>query len=152
MGGETRPTAAPDSRTSWTTRAEEVEPLRGCRRRRRSMRSATGWRRDPRPVDRDVGDASAATPDNGHTATSRRVPPLPADTATFAGWRTAAIVGLIVAGLLSAAVVLLWGQADDASSDAKDARAHSSPARPTHRHVWTCSRARSPTSRSSSPT
>ena len=38
------------------------------------------------------------------------------------GWRTAAIVGLIIAGLLSAAIVLLWGQADDASSDAKSAR------------------------------
>ena len=95
--------------------------------------------------------ASDGDSGNGRTAKSRRVPPVPTAAPRSRGWRTAAIVGLIIAGLLSAAIVLLWGQADDASSDAKSAR-DSSPARPTHRPVSTCSRARSPTSRSSSPT
>ena len=66
--------------------------------------------------------ASAGDSGNGRTATSRRVPPVPTAPPRSRGWRSAAIVGLIIAGLLSAAIVLLWGQADDASSDAKSAR------------------------------
>jgi hypothetical protein len=61
--------------------------------------------------------------DSGHTATPRRVSPLPRTPPRSRGWRSAAIVGLIVAALLTAAVVLLWGEADNARSDAKDARA-----------------------------
>jgi len=70
--------------------------------------------------------ATAATSNgdsgNGRAATSRRVAPVPTAPARSRGWRSAAIVGLVIAGLLSAAIVLLWGQADDASSDAKSAR------------------------------
>jgi hypothetical protein len=75
--------------------------------------------------DEPVRWTATSDPDsgNGHTAASRRVTPVPATPPRSRGWRTAAIVGLIIAGLLSAAVVLLWGQADNASSDAKDARA-----------------------------
>lgn len=60
---------------------------------------------------------------NGRSATSRRVTPLAPAPPRSRGWRTAAIVGLIVAGLLTAAVVLLWGEVDEARSDADDARA-----------------------------
>jgi hypothetical protein len=70
-----------------------------------------------------AGAASETDSGDGRTAASRRVPPVPATPPRSRGWRTAAIVGLIIAGLLSAAIVLLWGEADNARSDAKDARA-----------------------------
>jgi hypothetical protein len=77
------------------------------------------------PVRWTAQAAAANEPDsgNGRTATSRRVTPTPPTPPRSRGWRTAAIVGLIVAGLLTAAVVLLWGEVDDARSDADDARA-----------------------------
>ena len=70
-----------------------------------------------------AGAANEPERDNGRTATARRVSPQPPTPPRSRGWRTAAIVGLIVAGILTAAVVLLWGEVDGAKSDADDARA-----------------------------
>jgi len=45
------------------------------------------------------------------------------------GWRVAAIIGLVIAGLLVAAIVLLWQKVDDLSADTTQTRSRVTDAR-----------------------
>jgi hypothetical protein len=56
------------------------------------------------------------------TAPGALVPPRPGDSSfavreVSSGWRVAAIIGLVIAGLLVTAVVLLWQKVDDLGDD-----------------------------------